>query len=259
MPDCRYCGEGCSNSCWARHRHEFNCHVRKCFGHSLPSILPAFDHRPTILRPASKRTSSRSPRERRKSVTDRHDFVLAFDSVTSKRFHYPRNPNNDSAHLELTLTYGPAKPGYRYGYDERGDVVSFAVGKTAEDYIPPKQRPTRPVFGEHPRKDDNTIYVEEDQPMRSKSCRDSGRRGGLDRRDSTRGYSSCKERPQPHVGSSQYHGGGSQDRGKSHGGPIRPYEVESPPPSPRVPRAPKPFAAEDDWEIETVIERLGRM
>ncbi|KAM0808352.1 hypothetical protein AB5N19_08695 [Seiridium cardinale] len=218
-------------------------------------------------RSSSKRSQNRIPKERRNAA--RNDHVLAVDKVTGEEFHYPRNPNNDTAHMEIVPGYGAPKPGYRYGYDRSGKVVSFRVAKEAEDHVPRAaavhSKPAKPasVNDRHHPNLDNSIYVEEEGPSRSKSRRDAGRPRGLDRRHSVRDQSDRYS----HRGkdsSSRYHGRTpTHDYAKEGKSKFtnKPYEVSSPPESPRLPQARTTAStpADLDWEIETVIETIRRL
>ncbi|KAH9905259.1 hypothetical protein F4778DRAFT_729199 [Xylariomycetidae sp. FL2044] len=257
---CRYCNSVCSTSCFREHRDKFRCHDRRCPGHEVP-----------LERRASTRDTrgySYSTRDSRAPRDDPRDLLQARDGVTGEYYQYHRDPNKDRAHLECCRALGPPKPGFRYGYNKRGDIVSFAVLEGAKDYLPSysKGSSSRNSSSRNPSGyGSGRVYAEND------------RSDGRDRHSRRKSHSEHREhhsRRHSESRSHHHHHGhasGHDDRyrehrrhdkdyrrGESSGrrgsrdksrGPLLPYEIESPPASPdkKHPRA------GDDWEIESVV------
>ncbi|KAI1077735.1 hypothetical protein F5B20DRAFT_550161 [Whalleya microplaca] len=76
----------------------------------------------------------------RANINDRDSYIHATDTGDGEDFDYPIDPNDDADHLRCCLSHGPLKPGYRYGYNNRGDVVCFRVAEGAKDFVPRQHR-----------------------------------------------------------------------------------------------------------------------
>ena len=146
---CRYCHRGCEISCFDSHRSKYYCHDTRCRGHEPQSSGSAGGTRPSLLRSSSKRHSENRSSSRSRTDTVHHErrsetrltagppsdgLIYGKDKHTGERFSYPRNPNHDRDHVYLCARHPAPKPGFRYGYDRDGSVLTFKVRPPADDY-----------------------------------------------------------------------------------------------------------------------------
>lgn len=115
---CPHCSRGCDNSCYMEHCRDYDCHDVNCPGHR----------------------GTKAPHGSRRYEKPRGlgpDWIIAESIDNGEYFWYPKDPQQDTIHQQISREHGPVKiPGFRYGYDSKGSVIAYYVSREAYDYAP---------------------------------------------------------------------------------------------------------------------------